>query len=84
MIEYYKLYFSLQTFMVSVIWSDGSEIIIYRSFKDFKKFHVSKENIQPTSLQWNLKWSSKWLKSYVKKKKKYYLAIVMTTQVLKE
>ncbi|RVE59387.1 hypothetical protein OJAV_G00187980 [Oryzias javanicus] len=29
----------LKTFMVSVIWSDGSEIIIYRSFKDFKKFH---------------------------------------------
>uniref|UniRef100_A0A3P9K945 NADPH oxidase organizer 1b n=1 Tax=Oryzias latipes TaxID=8090 RepID=A0A3P9K945_ORYLA len=28
------------TFMVSGIWSDGSEIIIYRSFKDFKKFHV--------------------------------------------
>uniref|UniRef100_A0A8C7X9E8 NADPH oxidase organizer 1b n=1 Tax=Oryzias sinensis TaxID=183150 RepID=A0A8C7X9E8_9TELE len=29
----------LKTFMVSGIWSDGSEIIIYRSFKDFKKFH---------------------------------------------
>ncbi|KAM9426136.1 NADPH oxidase organizer 1b [Pholidichthys leucotaenia] len=29
----------LKMFMVSVLWSDQSEVIIYRSFKDFKKFH---------------------------------------------
>ncbi|XP_015232550.1 PREDICTED: NADPH oxidase organizer 1-like [Cyprinodon variegatus] len=29
----------LKTFMVSVLWSDESEVIIYRSFQDFKKFH---------------------------------------------
>ncbi|KAG9334779.1 hypothetical protein JZ751_006528 [Albula glossodonta] len=26
-------------FMVSVLWSDASEIIVYRSFQDFKKLH---------------------------------------------
>uniref|UniRef100_A0A3Q0R3R3 NADPH oxidase organizer 1b n=1 Tax=Amphilophus citrinellus TaxID=61819 RepID=A0A3Q0R3R3_AMPCI len=26
-------------FMLSVLWSDQNEIIIYRSFQDFKKFH---------------------------------------------
>ncbi|KAM6897517.1 NADPH oxidase organizer 1b [Xenentodon cancila] len=26
-------------FMVSVLWSDETEVIIYRSFQDFKKFH---------------------------------------------
>ncbi|XP_075342349.1 NADPH oxidase organizer 1-like [Odontesthes bonariensis] len=26
-------------FMVSVLWSDEAELIIYRSFQDFKKFH---------------------------------------------
>lgn len=29
----------LKMFMVSVMWSDQTEVIIYRSFKDFKKFH---------------------------------------------
>ncbi|XP_034563976.1 NADPH oxidase organizer 1-like [Notolabrus celidotus] len=29
----------LKMFMVSVLWSDEAEIIIYRSFQDFKKFH---------------------------------------------
>ncbi|CAG5909664.1 unnamed protein product [Menidia menidia] len=29
----------LKMFMVSVLWSDGSEVIIYRSFQDFKTFH---------------------------------------------
>lgn len=33
--------FSSQTFMVSVLWSDESEVIIYRSFQDFRTFHVS-------------------------------------------
>ncbi|KAJ0060190.1 hypothetical protein NL108_004046, partial [Boleophthalmus pectinirostris] len=26
-------------FMLSVMWSDESEVIVYRSFQDFKKFH---------------------------------------------
>uniref|UniRef100_A0AAQ5YCS8 NADPH oxidase organizer 1b n=1 Tax=Amphiprion ocellaris TaxID=80972 RepID=A0AAQ5YCS8_AMPOC len=30
----------LKMFMVSVLWSDGAEVIIYRSFQDFKKFHA--------------------------------------------
>lgn len=28
--------------MVSVLWSDEAEVIIYRSFPDFRKFHVRK------------------------------------------
>lgn len=28
-------------FMMSVSWSDEAEVIIYRSFQDFKEFHVS-------------------------------------------
>lgn len=27
--------------MVSVSWSDETDVIVYRSFHDFKKFHVS-------------------------------------------
>lgn len=30
--------------MISVLWSDETEVIIYRSFRDFKKFHVSLNN----------------------------------------
>lgn len=29
----------LKMFMLSVMWSDQSEVIVYRSFKDFRKFH---------------------------------------------
>ncbi|KAM3591856.1 uncharacterized protein V6R79_008662 [Siganus canaliculatus] len=29
----------LKMFMISVLWSDESEVIVYRSFQDFKKFH---------------------------------------------
>lgn len=29
----------LKMFMLSVTWSDESEVIVYRSFQDFKKFH---------------------------------------------
>ncbi|XP_026171669.1 NADPH oxidase organizer 1-like [Mastacembelus armatus] len=29
----------LKVFMISVLWSDGAELVIYRSFQDFKKFH---------------------------------------------
>uniref|UniRef100_UPI0037E9A41A NADPH oxidase organizer 1-like n=1 Tax=Semicossyphus pulcher TaxID=241346 RepID=UPI0037E9A41A len=29
----------LKMFMISVLWSDETEVIIYRSFNDFKKFH---------------------------------------------
>lgn len=29
----------LKVFMISVLWSDETEVIIYRSFQDFKKFH---------------------------------------------
>lgn len=28
-------------YMTSVLWSDNSEIVVYRSFQDFKKMHVS-------------------------------------------
>lgn len=30
-----------QTFMISASWSDQTEVIVYRSFQDFRKFHVS-------------------------------------------
>ncbi|XP_062269962.1 NADPH oxidase organizer 1b [Platichthys flesus] len=29
----------LKMFMLCLLWSDGAEVIIYRSFQDFKKFH---------------------------------------------
>ncbi|XP_054913825.1 NADPH oxidase organizer 1-like [Poeciliopsis prolifica] len=29
----------LKTFMLSVLWSDESEVIVYRSFQDFRSFH---------------------------------------------
>lgn len=29
----------LKMFMLSVLWSDETEVIVYRSFQDFKKFH---------------------------------------------
>ncbi|XP_029383763.1 NADPH oxidase organizer 1b [Echeneis naucrates] len=29
----------LKMFMISVLWSDASEVIIYRSLEEFKKFH---------------------------------------------
>ncbi|XP_041671870.1 NADPH oxidase organizer 1-like [Cheilinus undulatus] len=29
----------LKVFMITVLWSDETEVIIYRSFQDFKKFH---------------------------------------------
>ncbi|XP_061666715.1 NADPH oxidase organizer 1-like [Syngnathoides biaculeatus] len=29
----------LKTFMVSVLWSDENEVIVYRSYDDFKNFH---------------------------------------------
>uniref|UniRef100_A0A668A4E0 NADPH oxidase organizer 1b n=1 Tax=Myripristis murdjan TaxID=586833 RepID=A0A668A4E0_9TELE len=31
--------FSPQVFMTSVSWSDDSEVIVYRSFQEFKEFH---------------------------------------------
>ncbi|TNN54934.1 NADPH oxidase organizer 1 [Liparis tanakae] len=30
----------LKMFMISVLWSDDTEVVVYRSFKDFKKFHM--------------------------------------------
>lgn len=27
--------------MISVLWSDAAEVIVYRSYHDFKAFHVS-------------------------------------------
>lgn len=30
-----------QVFMVLASWSDETDVIVYRSFHDFKKFHVS-------------------------------------------
>ncbi|KAG8009041.1 NADPH oxidase organizer 1 [Nibea albiflora] len=32
----------LKMFMISVLWSDQAEVIIYRSFQNFKKFHLKK------------------------------------------
>lgn len=36
-------------FMLSVLWSDQNEIIIYRSFQDFKEFHVRNKYIYISS-----------------------------------
>lgn len=34
-----------QVFMMSVLWSDEAEVIVYRSFQEFKKFHVSNKHL---------------------------------------
>lgn len=28
-------------YMVSVLWSDQNDIVVYRTFRDFQKLHVS-------------------------------------------
>lgn len=33
--------FIFQMYMTSVLWSDQNDIVVYRSFRDFKKMHVS-------------------------------------------
>ncbi|XP_034049671.1 NADPH oxidase organizer 1-like [Thalassophryne amazonica] len=38
----------LKMFMISVSWSDQSEVIVYRSFHDFKKFHGQLKKKFPT------------------------------------
>ncbi|KAJ8344988.1 hypothetical protein SKAU_G00291810 [Synaphobranchus kaupii] len=35
-------------FMTSVLWSDGSDIVVYRSFQDFKKLHKQLKKRFPT------------------------------------
>ena len=37
------VFFFIQTYITSVLWSDQNEIVVYRSFLDFKKMHVSKD-----------------------------------------
>lgn len=37
---FFSLFFS-QNYMMFVSWSDQNNILIYRTFEDFKKFHVS-------------------------------------------
>lgn len=32
---------SPQMYITSVLWSDHNEIVVYRTFQDFKKMHVS-------------------------------------------
>lgn len=32
---------SLQMYMTSVLWSDHNEVVVYRTFQEFKKMHVS-------------------------------------------
>lgn len=32
---------SLQMYMTSVLWSDHDEVVVYRTFQEFKKMHVS-------------------------------------------
>ncbi|XP_033466869.2 NADPH oxidase organizer 1-like [Epinephelus lanceolatus] len=37
----------LKMFMISVLWSDETEVIVYRSFQDFKKFHRQLKKMFP-------------------------------------
>nr|XP_040031642.1 NADPH oxidase organizer 1-like isoform X1 [Gasterosteus aculeatus aculeatus] len=40
----------LRVFMISVLWSDKAEVIVYRSFSDFKKLHKQlKKRFQPVN-----------------------------------
>lgn len=50
---FFSLFFS-QNYMMFVSWSDQNNILIYRTFEDFKKFHVSEFSIPPVSrfLSW--------------------------------
>ncbi|KAL2078146.1 hypothetical protein ACEWY4_025831 [Coilia grayii] len=36
-------------FMASVVWSDRNEVVVYRSFKDFKKLHKQLKKKHPTT-----------------------------------
>lgn len=40
-----KLLFFSQNYMMFVSWSDQNNILIYRTFEDFKKFHVSEFSV---------------------------------------
>uniref|UniRef100_A0A8C3NP92 SH3 domain-containing protein n=1 Tax=Cyanoderma ruficeps TaxID=181631 RepID=A0A8C3NP92_9PASS len=44
-LPFFSLFFS-QNYMMFVSWSDQNNILIYRTFEDFKKFHV-REGAQP-------------------------------------
>ncbi|XP_037318716.2 NADPH oxidase organizer 1-like [Pungitius pungitius] len=40
----------MKMFMISVLWSDETEVIVYRSFNDFKKLHKQlKKRFQPVN-----------------------------------
>lgn len=32
-------------YMSSVLWSDQNEIVVYRTFREFKKMHVSSAHV---------------------------------------
>jgi hypothetical protein len=38
----YIVFFFIQNYITSVLWSDQNEIVVYRGFLDFKKMHVSR------------------------------------------
>lgn len=50
---FFSLFFS-QNYMMFVSWSDQNNILIYRTFEDFRKFHVSEFSIPEMSkfLSW--------------------------------
>lgn len=37
----YEFFALIQMFMTSVLWSDQNDIVVYRTFRDFKEMHVS-------------------------------------------
>lgn len=37
-------------FMTSVLWSDNTEVIIYRSFQEFRKCHVSPQKLKKSHM----------------------------------
>lgn len=43
--------FLQQMYMTSVLWSDHSEILVYRTFQDFKKMHVSGAHVADVDAQ---------------------------------
>ncbi|XP_035852878.1 NADPH oxidase organizer 1a [Sander lucioperca] len=42
-----------KTFMTSVLWSDQNDIVVYRTFRDFKKFHKQMKKAFPPASKRN-------------------------------
>ncbi|TNN04084.1 hypothetical protein fugu_001113 [Takifugu bimaculatus] len=70
----------LKTFMMSVSWSDQTEVIVYRSFQDFRKFHARKSSL-PKKGSARLVKRMKFLESYCDKLLKCEMTVTRSSEV---